>query len=110
MKNNHVIITILWTIITVSGCRDINDKSKSHSHTDEYSPNSTKTITVQDLNFLYFDGQKLDGNYKVVDLDNNEIELQEIFTKSKIVLRIKEEHCSTVLLNLQFSSNEYKHF
>ena len=86
---------IVSTVFTVSGCRDINDKSHAHAHSGEHAPGATKTITVQDLNFLYFDGQKLDGNYKVVDLDNNEIELQEIFTKSKIVLRIKEEHCSS---------------
>ena len=80
---------LLIATISVCGCRDINEKSAGQKN------HTTKTARFQDLNYVHFDGQKIDGNFPVSDVDDNETDLRTIFSKTKIVLRIKEEHCSS---------------
>ena len=93
---------ILTVSLLIFSCRDINDTSKEQ--TDALS----KTNTVQDLNYLHFDGQKFDKSFKILDVDNNEMDLHSIFNTPKIVLRLKEEHCSSCVNFMLKHLNEFE--
>jgi len=79
--------TLLIITIFVWSCRDINDKSAGQTN------HTMKIVRFQDLSYIHFDGQKIDGYFPITDVDDNETDLKTIVSKSKIVLRIKEEHC-----------------
>ena len=90
----------LILVLVVFGCRDINYKANEQK--------KTNLVKFQDLNYLHFDGQKIDGRYKVIDIENNQEDLNSVFRKSKIVLRIKEEHCSSCVDFMLKHLNEFE--